>query len=165
MLACLIFTSLCVTALLLGRRSSDARGRIVAGMVAALCMLPCRILLPRLYKSANAPLNDEWTPLRAIKDWAATRGPRKKSKWRASILGMLTGALHKGAVAPAGPVAADSSSGKTSEQGVTVAAMEERRMRITTVIKVWGGGTPCTGDACTCGKGPPGGGVAETCGC
>ena len=55
-LACLAFTSLCVTALLLGRRSNETVGRIMAGAVAAACMLPCRMLLPNLYKAANAPL-------------------------------------------------------------------------------------------------------------
>jgi hypothetical protein len=55
-LACLAFTSLCVTALLLGRRSNETVGRIMAGVVAAACMLPCRMLLPSLYKAANAPL-------------------------------------------------------------------------------------------------------------
>jgi hypothetical protein len=55
-LACLAFTSMCVTALLLGRRPNETQGRILAGMVAAVCMVPCRVLLPKLYKSANAPL-------------------------------------------------------------------------------------------------------------
>ncbi len=54
----MVFTSMCVTALLLGRRSSDAMGRILAGLIAAVCMLPCRMVLPQLYKSANAPPAD-----------------------------------------------------------------------------------------------------------
>ncbi len=56
MLACLALTSMCVTALLLGRRPNETQGRVIAGFVAAACMLPCRLLLPNLYKSANAPL-------------------------------------------------------------------------------------------------------------
>ena len=55
-LACLAFTSMCVTALLLGRRPNETQGRILAGVVAAACMVPCRVLLPKLYQSANAPL-------------------------------------------------------------------------------------------------------------
>ncbi len=58
-LACLVFTSLGVTALLLGRRSGSAIDRGLAGLVAAGCMLPCRMLLPRLYKAANAPPRDQ----------------------------------------------------------------------------------------------------------
>ncbi len=53
-LACLVFTSMCVTAMLLGRRPDQVEGRIVAGIIAAGCMLPCRLLLPMLFKSANA---------------------------------------------------------------------------------------------------------------
>jgi hypothetical protein len=54
-LACLVFTSMCVTALLLGRRPEETQGRLIAGAVSALCMVPCRVLLPYLYKSANEP--------------------------------------------------------------------------------------------------------------
>ena len=55
-LACLLFTSMCVTALLFGHRSEQLGTRLVAGVVSALCMVPCRVLLPALYRSANAPL-------------------------------------------------------------------------------------------------------------
>lgn len=58
-LACMVFTSMGVTAMMLGRRPSDPVSRILAGLVAAGCMLPCRIVLPRLYKSANAPLEEK----------------------------------------------------------------------------------------------------------
>ena len=54
-LACLLFTSMCVTAMLLGRRPAQVEARIVAGLVSAACMVPCRVLLPKLYRSANAP--------------------------------------------------------------------------------------------------------------
>ena len=71
-LTCLVFTSMCVSALLLGRRSSDATGRAMAGIVAATCMLPCRVLLPWLYKAANAPLEAPkvwaWPLFQARKD-------------------------------------------------------------------------------------------------
>ncbi len=53
-LACLLMTSMCVTAMLLGRRPDKVQGRVVAGMISAACMLPCRLLLPMLFKSANA---------------------------------------------------------------------------------------------------------------
>ncbi len=69
-LACLIFTSLGVTALLLGRRSGSAIDRAFAGMVAAGCMLPCRMLLPRLYKAANAPPKDK---VSATSHWSSHR--------------------------------------------------------------------------------------------
>jgi hypothetical protein len=69
-LACLIFTSLGVTALLLGRRSGSAIDRAFAGMVAAGCMLPCRMLLPRLYKAANAPPKDK---VSATSHWCSHR--------------------------------------------------------------------------------------------
>ena len=54
----MVFTSMGVTAMMLGRRPSDPVSRALTGLVAAGCMLPCRILLPRLYKSANAPLEE-----------------------------------------------------------------------------------------------------------
>ncbi len=54
-LACLVFTSMCVTALLLGRRASGTMDRGIAAIIAALCMLPCRTILPFLYRSANGP--------------------------------------------------------------------------------------------------------------
>ena len=52
-LACLVFTSMCVTAMLLGRRPDQVEGRVIAGFVSAACMLPCRTLLPKLYRSVN----------------------------------------------------------------------------------------------------------------
>ena len=54
-LACLIFTSMCVTALLLGHRSDMVQTRIFAALVSAACMMPCRVLLPRLFRVVNAP--------------------------------------------------------------------------------------------------------------
>ncbi len=38
-LACMVFTSMCVSALLLGRRSFDLQGRAWAAMIAAACMV------------------------------------------------------------------------------------------------------------------------------
>ncbi len=38
-LACLVSTSLCVSALLLGRDSFDSHGRILASVIAAACMV------------------------------------------------------------------------------------------------------------------------------
>jgi hypothetical protein len=78
-LTCLVFTSMCVSALLLGRRSNDAMGRVVTGIVAATCMLPCRVLLPWLYKAANAPLQAPkvwaWPLFKYRMRSSAVRGP------------------------------------------------------------------------------------------
>lgn len=46
---------MCVTALLLGHRTSGAFDRAFAAVTAALCMLPCRTILPHLFRSANGP--------------------------------------------------------------------------------------------------------------
>ena len=92
-LACLVFTSLCVTAMLLGHRSSDVVSRVIAGVVAAGCMLPCRMLLPRLYKSANAPLPDRAGLGGKLRGWLRGRG------------GAALAAGSKGPRAPAPPPA------------------------------------------------------------
>jgi hypothetical protein len=80
-LACLAFTSMCVTALLLGRRPNETQGRILAGVVAAACMVPCRVLLPKLYQSANAPL------AAAMIDKAVGRGKAAPSSTARAVSG------------------------------------------------------------------------------
>ena len=54
-LACLVFTSMCVTAMLLGRHPDQMAARVIAGLVSAACMVPCRVLLPKLYRLVNVP--------------------------------------------------------------------------------------------------------------
>jgi hypothetical protein len=54
-LGSLMFTSLCVSALLLGRRPENTQSRLFVGFIAALFMIPCRVLLPMLYKAAHDP--------------------------------------------------------------------------------------------------------------
>jgi hypothetical protein len=68
---------MCVTALLLGRRQSDdVVDRVFAGMVAALCSFPCRVLLPKLFKSANAPPGDRrWRQRSPAVSASLTLGP------------------------------------------------------------------------------------------
>ena len=51
---CAVFlTSLAVVALLFGRRSSQLQGRLVAALLAACAMFPCRALLPMAFRAAN----------------------------------------------------------------------------------------------------------------
>lgn len=51
---CAVFlTSLAVVALLFGRRSSQLQGRLVAALLAACAMFPCRTLLPMAFRAAN----------------------------------------------------------------------------------------------------------------
>ena len=48
-----VFTSMVVTATLLGHKRMETR--LYAAIATALCMVPCRVLLPRLYRFVNAP--------------------------------------------------------------------------------------------------------------
>jgi hypothetical protein len=64
---------MCATALLLGQRPRETQGRVLAGLVAAACMVPCRVLLPKLYRSANTPLVTP-TPLPSNASMRRVRG-------------------------------------------------------------------------------------------
>jgi hypothetical protein len=52
-LAAILFTSMCVSALVCGRRPDAVQSRVVTGMIAAACMVPCRLVIPKLYRSAT----------------------------------------------------------------------------------------------------------------
>jgi hypothetical protein len=52
-LAAILFTSMCVSAMVCGRRPDAVQSRVITGMLAAVCMVPCRLLLPLLYRSAT----------------------------------------------------------------------------------------------------------------
>jgi hypothetical protein len=112
-----VFTSLFVTAMLLGHRSGTILDRSIAGLVASLSMVPCRMLLPRLYRSANAPPALSKTSLRqalhtrsqATRKTAATRdGPGPVAPSRALAMGAsragVPGAVGAAPEAPAGPM-------------------------------------------------------------
>jgi hypothetical protein len=154
-LACLIFTSMCVTALLLGRRSGSPLDRALAGIVAAGCMLPCRMLLPRLYRSANAPPDPKDVPWRPV---STVGGPRDlQSSRRGSSRARPRRGAGRGsrqAVVPLGrsivlrDESASRASTRSGQDGAVdmtspaAAALADRRMRIQTVIKV-GRGMMC----------------------
>ncbi len=116
-LACLVFTSMCVTAMLLGHRSGTPLDRALAALVAAGCMLPCRMLLPRLYKVANAAPDCRTLPWRHGGAGSQGRRPTRKLRSLSSV------SVASQAVAPVG-------------HGLTAAALLDRRKRIEAVIKV-----------------------------
>jgi hypothetical protein len=176
-LACMVFTSMGVTAMMLGRRPSDPVSRILAGLVAAGCMLPCRILLPRLYKSANAPLDekelqltvtDVHTQQQQQRSSVDSVGQQRRSQQRSAPQGSLGGKPREGS-RPDRRIAKDSATGSSAAvvpdcghqpEGVTQKAeevrrpqgtlsadaanlspanshsMEDRRLRIQTVVRV-----------------------------
>jgi hypothetical protein len=52
-LAAILFTSMCVSAMVCGRRPDAVQSRVITGLLAAVCMVPCRMLIPHLYRTAT----------------------------------------------------------------------------------------------------------------
>jgi hypothetical protein len=140
-LACLTFTSLCVTAMLLGHRSSNVTSRAVAGVVAAACMLPCRIILPRLYKSANAPLDDDSMVARMHRKAQGGAKAGRVVGWKQGPRGV---SIAEAVVASRGPRPGAASHAVAP---VSMKELADRRRRISSVVQVHGGG----GDGVWCG--------------
>jgi hypothetical protein len=146
-----VFTSMCVTALLLGRRSGTVLDRFLAALVAAGCMLPCRMLLPRLYASANAPPGPgdvPWGPASSKHSAARGSGSQQPSGRASKARARGPGRTSRQAVAPLGGtiVLRDETkaapSGQTAQVDVSSAAMAafaDRRLRIQNAIMVGGG--------------------------
>jgi hypothetical protein len=75
------------------------QGRVLAGLVAASCMGPCRVLLPKLYKSANqappAPATAKPTSAPVVRVWGAKRS-RRAAAPRSVAGAALSAASRKG---------------------------------------------------------------------